>query len=319
MRIQVTKRGWKTLAARLLLVPVVSGAGMVSPANAQTKPTAAVVPSATAPAMSGDPKALVKQGYEALKLGQFDKAQECANAAASAKGFKWGLFDDTPDSLLKAVETSRAKADKVKSEQLIKDARAVYAKKAATAEERWANLESATNLAYQARNLHGPYSWYDMSDKPDALIAEIESARGTLRKQNPSLGTTTAKTTTSTPATAAMTAAKGGKAECLAMLAECRKLMKNGMPVDAAAKAQQVRQLASANKVTFSAGEDSPEACLQACQAEGQKMVDSLVMSADSMAAKKDYSRPRPDTRRPSKSGPRSVSTPARFRQSWSV
>lgn len=302
MRIQVTKTGWKTLAARLLLVPVVSGAAMVGPAIAQTRPAASPLPSATAPAVSAassDPKSLVKQGYEALKLGQFDKAQECASAAASVKGFKWGLFDDTPDGLLKAIEAGRAKADKAKSEQLFKDARAVFAKTTKTPEERWTNLEQAGTLAYQAKALHGSYAWYDFSEKPDALLAEIEAAKGKLRKQHPQLGTIATKSaptasgvvqaSATSPAKGSPTA--GSKAECVAMLAECRQMLKNGMPVEAAAKAQACRQHASTHKIVFAAGEDSPEACLQACQADGKKMVDTLVASADGMAAKKDYAK----------------------------
>jgi type II secretory pathway component GspD/PulD (secretin)/tetratricopeptide (TPR) repeat protein len=287
---QVAKRKWTTLAARLLLVPVVSGAAFAGSAVAQTKP--AVVPSATAPAASADPKGLVKQGYEALKLGQFDKAQECASAAAAQKGFKWGLFDDTPDGLMKAVEVARGKADKAKSEQLLKDARAVYAKKAATAEERWANLEQATTLAYQAKNLHGSYAWYDFGDKPDSLLAEIEASRGKLRKQNPNLGTTIAKGPAPAAATGSAlkpgTSTTGGKAECAALLADCRKLIKAGQPVEAASKAQAARQLATSTKVVFAPSDDTPEACLQACQAEGKRVVDSLVTSADGMMAKKD-------------------------------
>ena len=87
MRNQAKKWGWKGLAARLLLVPVVSGTA-VSGALAQVRPVSATVPSATAPAVSAttDPKAMVGLGYEALKLGQFDQAQEYANKAASAKG-----------------------------------------------------------------------------------------------------------------------------------------------------------------------------------------------------------------------------------------
>src|SRR5207237_6338450 len=102
---------------------------------------------------TGDPRELVKLAKQALAAGQLDQAQDYAtkaNQAAAATGRRWGLFDDTPASILKDVQAARAKADKAKSEQLFKEAKATYAKAAKTDAERMANLEHALTLAYQA-------------------------------------------------------------------------------------------------------------------------------------------------------------------------
>jgi type II secretory pathway component GspD/PulD (secretin)/predicted lactoylglutathione lyase len=317
MRYQAKSWSWKGLAARLLLVPVVSGTA-VGGLVAQVRPATTTAPSATAPAKTApaDPKAMVKAGYEALKAGQFDQASDWANKANAVKGYKWGLFDDTPDGLLKEIASARSKADKAKSEMLLRDARAVYARTTKSPEERWANLEQATTLAYQAKNLHGAYAWYDMSDKPDSLLSEIESTRAKLRKQYPSLGTatkavaktstpaspivqtagtgpatSTAKSAPSTAKSATPVAKSGPMTECLAMCAESRRLLKAGMPVEARTKALAARAFADTNRITFANGQESPDACYQACMAEGKKIVDSLTASGDGMMAKKDYAK----------------------------
>ncbi|MFO0934964.1 MAG: hypothetical protein U0798_00430 [Gemmataceae bacterium] len=299
MRNQAKSWSWKGLAARLLLVPVVSGV-TVGGAFAQSRPATVTAPSATAPATSAvtDPKALVKLGYESLKLGQFDQASEYANRAAAAKGYKWGLFDDTPDGLIKDITTARDKADKAKSEMLFKDARAVYAKTAKTPEERWANLEQASTLAYQAKNLHGAYAWYDLGEKPDSLLADIEASRAKLRKQYPNLSTTTAKGPAPTPSSStnsksmtSMASAVNAKQNCLAMCADARKMIAAGKAVEANSQALAARKYADANHVTFAAGDDTPEACIATARSEGKKMIDTLSADGDAKLAKKDYAK----------------------------
>src|SRR6478672_9959319 len=86
--------GWRTLAARLLLAPVLA-AGVAAPAVAQQGKPAASQQTARA----ADPTAMLKQGREALKAGQLDRAQELAvQADAANPSGRWGLFDDTPES-----------------------------------------------------------------------------------------------------------------------------------------------------------------------------------------------------------------------------
>src|SRR5207248_56174 len=102
-----------------------------------------------AAAETSDPRELVKLAKQALAAGQLDQAQDYAtkaNQAAAATGRRWGLFDDTPASILKDVQAARAKGDKGKAEQLFKEAKATYAKAAKTDAERVANLEHALTL-----------------------------------------------------------------------------------------------------------------------------------------------------------------------------
>ena len=180
MTFQAKKWGWKGMAARLLLVPVLAGttAGVVAaqgydrPAERATSPVSSVEKSRaliaqakqalangdaaaaetyakqaqdlkatlayseTRPetllaeiakkkmatgakvATSTDPKELMKLGRQSLASGQLDQAQDFAyqaDRASSSKGLRWGLFEDTPASLMKDVQESRAKADREKA------------------------------------------------------------------------------------------------------------------------------------------------------------------------------------------------------------
>ena len=56
---------------------------------------------------------MLKEGRKALAAGQYDRAQDLARAAeANNPGGKWGLFDDTPNALLKDVQAAVVKAQK---------------------------------------------------------------------------------------------------------------------------------------------------------------------------------------------------------------
>lgn len=191
MVFQATKWSWKRIAARMLLIPVLAGG---SAAIAQQRATPSVAPqikTTAGPVMaaSGDPKALLKDGRKALAEGRFNDAQDFARRAeASNASGKWGLFDDTPNALLKDVQAAVLKSQKAESVQLLKQAKALLAKPAATDAEKAANLDSALQMARRADSLHGSYSAWDFSDRPDKLVKEIESARGKLMLPAPPAG-----------------------------------------------------------------------------------------------------------------------------------
>ena len=192
---QARKWSWKRVAARLLLVPVLAG-GSAAVAHAQATPKAG---SGGAPAMgqpplsagmsnnfagspTGDPKMLLKGGRAALAAGKFDEAQDLARRAeANNPTGKWGLFDDTPNSLLKDIDSAREKDKHVQSEKLYKLAKELFTKKAASDAERAYNLDTAYQTARKADYLHGPYSMWDMGDRPDKLVKEIEQARSKMK------------------------------------------------------------------------------------------------------------------------------------------
>lgn len=211
---QATKWSWKRVAARLLLVPVLAG-GPAAVAHAQATPKGGT-PGLGQPPLSagmsnnlagmptGDPKALLKGGRAALAAGKFDEAQDLARRAeANNPSGKWGLFDDTPNSLLKDVDSAREKDKKVQAEKLYKVAKDLFTKKPAGDAERAYNLDTAYQMARKADYLHGPYSMWDMGDRPDKLVKEIEQARA---KMKPGAGATTAARTPGGPSSGQMTA-----------------------------------------------------------------------------------------------------------------
>src|SRR5262249_1376988 len=111
-----------------------------------------------------------------------DAAQDLASRAeANNPSGKWGLFDDTPNSLLKDVEAAREKAKKTESEKLYKQAKDLFHKKAASDAERAYFLDTAHQMARKADYRHGPYSMWDVGDRPDKLVKEIEQARAKMR------------------------------------------------------------------------------------------------------------------------------------------
>src|SRR4051812_31620588 len=160
MVFQATKWGWKRVAARLLLVPVLAGTAATAPAQVGS-PGGPVMPGRTPAAgatpmpgagmaarPTGDPKVMLKEGRKALAAGNFDAAQDLAYRADSNNPTgKWGLFDDTPNALLKDVQAARQKADKTRAEQLTKQAKALFAKPTANDAERASNLETALQMA----------------------------------------------------------------------------------------------------------------------------------------------------------------------------
>ena len=261
MAFQTKTWGWKGMAARLLLVPVLAGASAATVRAQALTPSPSALPTSTSSntdkarqlvaqaqtalkkgdiataeklakqaqdlraslaytearpetvladvakkklaatgtkvAATGEPKELMKLGRQALAAGKIDQAQDYAsqaNQSAVAKGYRWGLFEDTPASLSKDVQESRKKADRTQSESLFGKAKVLLAQKAATEAERMQNLDQAMNMAYQAKNLHGDYSIWDFGDKPDALIAKIEAEKVALRKKSGAAATSIAST-----------------------------------------------------------------------------------------------------------------------------
>ena len=125
-----------------------------------------------------DPKILVKQGREALDAGKLDQAQDLARQAEATKpSNRWGLFDDTPSSLLRDVQKERAKKEKSDSVRMLAEARQLLEKRTSSDNERKINLEKAQALTVQAEKLHGPYTMWDMGDRPTKLQSEIDTAR----------------------------------------------------------------------------------------------------------------------------------------------
>ena len=188
MVFKATTWSWKRIAANLLLVPVLAGgtaAAVHAQANKPGMPAAqqrsSTPPSASA-SQTGDPQALLKDGRKALVAGNYNAAQDLAQAAtANNPTGKWGLFDDTPSSLLKDIQAARAKGEKAQAEQLVKQAKALATKPTANDAERAYNLDTALQMARRADQLHGPYSVWDTGDRADKLVKDLEAARSKVK------------------------------------------------------------------------------------------------------------------------------------------
>lgn len=321
---QATKWGWKRIAARLLLVPVLAG-GAAGAAHAQNKmPARAQAPAAGAAA--GDPQGLLKEGRKALAENRYNDAQDLARKAeANNPGGKWGLFDDTPAALLKDVQAAAGKAQKGEAEQLAKQAKAMAARPARTDAEKAQNLDAAVQMCRRAEQLHGPYTVWDLGDRPDKMAKEFEAARAKLKVapagvasappapgrtapgMNPSGvmqagGTAPVAAGTRTPpalppkptglvpggpaAPAAMAPANdGAKAAAVKLMAEGKAAADSGDFAAAKAKYTAAQQAGA----TFGDREPNPGFALQELNARGAAAIDRLLKEGQARAAAKDY------------------------------
>ena len=314
-----TKWGWKRIAARLLLVPVLA-AGGAGAAHAQNRMPPAKPPVGAA---AGDSQALLKEGRKCLADGRYDDAQDLARKAeANNPGGKWGLFDDTPASLLKDVQAAAGKANKAQAEQLVKQAKAMAAKPAKSDVEKAQNLDAALQMARRADQLHGPYSVWDLGDRPDKMAKEYEAARAKLKVPQPTTVTTLPAPNGVRPAAGTnMPGGPSGVAPAGAMAAGTRTPppmpqapARPGSPAAAndAAKAAAVKLMAEGRQAAdrgdfaaakakyteagrtgaqFSEREPNPGFALQELNARGASAMNRLVTEAQARAANKDYAR----------------------------
>ncbi len=129
-----------------------------------------------------DPRVLVKKAKDALEAGRLDTAQDLARQAeANGRNVNWGLFEDTPSSVMKDVQKARGKRDRAEADRLMTKARSLYEKRVSTEDQRAANLDQARSFCLQAAQLHGPYSMWDFGDRPQSLVKDIDAARGKLK------------------------------------------------------------------------------------------------------------------------------------------
>lgn len=301
--LQANKWGWKALAARMLLAPVLAGS-LAVPAFAQQPASK----TQATQQQSQDPAQLLKLGRQALGEGKYDSAAGYARQADAANPTgKWGLFGDTPAALLKDADAARQKADKALAAQLTKEARDLVNKGGKSDAEKLAHLDAAAARLDKAITLAGKGDWVDglnvFADKPDALKREVDTARAALRKNNPGLTTADVRGTAPTPAKPAGTGVRparfeldqpagttattstANKAQAAELVKAGRSLLVDGKLTDARAKFADAAKMG----VSFGFSEDSPEKGLQDVAAKGKAKVDGLVAIAKGFAAKNDY------------------------------
>src|SRR5262249_20424956 len=121
-----------------------------------------------------DPRVLLKQGRDLYNGGKLDDAAKVAQRARVAgASTSWGLFEDSPEKLLRDVEKARTKRDQEESVKVLVEGRKLLEK---------GDLDGAEKAAYKAQDLQGPYSVWDLGDRPQKLMAEVEPSRAKQRK-----------------------------------------------------------------------------------------------------------------------------------------
>ncbi|HEY3788195.1 MAG TPA: hypothetical protein VGL71_05030, partial [Urbifossiella sp.] len=332
MVFKATRWSWKRIAARMLLIPVLAG-GSAGIAHAQlfkSAPGSSGAPqtrTAAAPVQtampSGDPKALLKEGRRALAEHRFNDAQNLARKAQDSST-KWGLFEDTPNSLLKDIQSAVVKSQKAESEQLAKNAKALYMKPAASEAERAANLDTALQMARRADSLHGSYSAWVFGDRPDKLAKEIEAARARLNVPvaapavagmhgdtgvRPAVGSRMPGATSGvvhaggvkppitpgplTPVSANVkpavspAAMDAKKTAAIKLMAQAKQASDKGDFIAAHAKLTEAQKL----RAEFTIDEMNPGFALQQLNVHGVAAIKSLIQDAQAKIAKKDFAK----------------------------
>ncbi len=311
---QAKKWNWKRVAANLLLVPVLTG-GTVAIVHAQFGKDKDKGPMPTSAPRSGgnfsggtaagDPKQIIKDGRKALAEGRFADARDLAQSAdAHNPGGKWGLFDDTPSSLRKDIEAAQTKAQKVQAEQLMKQAKETATKPAVNDAERAYNLDTAIQMARKADQLHGPYSTWDMGDRPDKLVKDLQATRSKFKvaptapanpngnavankpPNKPLVGTVTpANPGTGTVAQTGATDAKKQTAKKL--VAEGRALADQGNFVAAKTKFVEADKI----NASWSKGDYTPGFALQDLNTRGTAAIDKLIRDSQTFTTQQDFVR----------------------------
>ena len=250
-------------------------------------------------------RGLIRQGRTMLRQEKIDDAEKMCSRAASCTTARWGLFEDSPEKLRGDIAKARGKYNREESVRLMADARKLFTS---------GNLADAKAKAYKAQQLHGPYSLFDMGDRPDNLLKEIhraELAKGTpppmpadiakliekhgppilpppqmgdpLAKNNPKSGNDLKLPPNPLPGNNSMVSASAqaaAKAKALPLLREARELESRWFLAEARAKAEEAAQF----KASFGPEEDSPDLCLLSLQSKCDYRIKQLVQQAGNQA-----------------------------------
>jgi type II secretory pathway component GspD/PulD (secretin) len=114
-----------------------------------------------------DARVILKTGRQLYSQGKLDEADKACAAAAAVPGTSWGLFEDTPTKLHGDIQRARTRRDREEAGKLLAEARRLFDA---------GKLKEAKELAAIAKKKHGPYTIWDLGDRPDRLLIEIETA-----------------------------------------------------------------------------------------------------------------------------------------------
>lgn len=172
---QAKLRGWRRLAAGLVLVPGLTGLGadalgLLGRAAAQDRPAA----------RTEEVRDLMRQAREAMDAHNYGLARELAQKAR-ALGAPAAFYDDSPDDLL--AEVSRKSGGKMPAPAAAAATRPMTQDpKALTALAKSAldagDLDRAQDLATQAQAHEGSVRWGFFDDTPRTVLRDVQKARG---------------------------------------------------------------------------------------------------------------------------------------------
>ena len=265
----------RQLALRARDVNVDLGAKELGPDQLLAEVQKASAKAAATAKTPADSRALVKEGRAMLGQHKLEDAERLCKQAAAVPNVHWGLFEDTPQKLHDDITKARGERDRTESGKLLIEARKLFAK---------GDVEEAKRKAYQAQQLHGPYSSFDFGDRPQKLLAEIakveaKNAQPTqiAEKKGPK-GPETAKG----PDTAKAGAEAAARAAAQALLAEARELDRRGQLVEARQKALE----ASKYGLAFPP-DQSPEALLASLAGKSRLQISETLKQVETSVASK--------------------------------
>jgi type II secretory pathway component GspD/PulD (secretin) len=259
---------------------------VVQAAAKTTTPAAKTTPATPAeknkPLTKDEAVALVKKGRTLLAENKIDDATKACLKARSTASLSWGLFEDSPEKLRQDIDKARVKRDREESAKVLADARRLY-------EE--GKYDDASKAAYRAQKLHGAYNIWELGDRPERVLADIDTAKIKIAKgeqvavvkkdkdavvkkdkdkdaaKKPGDAPTLSKKPYDAVATA-KTPAQGDarQAQARQALADAREALKAGDTARAKVLAEQVRSM---HVVLNAPGDDSPEAVLKDARKAG--------------------------------------------------
>jgi Flp pilus assembly secretin CpaC len=208
-----------------------------------------------------DALAQLKLGREQLTKGNLEEANKTAARLRSASHIHWGLFfEDTPDKFQSDVDHARSQRDKHQAVDLLAEARRRFEKK---------DYDGAEKLAYEARTKHGPYSIWDLGDRPDKVLADVQVARQKDRRVK--LPEPPVKQNQVADLSRGPLAQNGSNAQAdqaRQILMEARLALNKGEPAKARLLADRVRDM---HVVLNAPGDDSPEKIYQDIERMSQR------------------------------------------------
>lgn len=236
---------------------------------------------------AADARNWVKQGRAQFQVDKLDDAETLCAKAGAVSGVRWGLFEDTPDKLRADILEARTRLNRDKARQLMVEARKLHGQ---------GNIAAAKAKAWEAQQLHGPYSVWDFGDRPQKLLDEIARAESGNPKtpvlprdnvppppdqvaQNPPAppAPLVPPTTPRTPVNLVSASNQGpNRLKATQLIAEARDLEKRGLLIEARHKAVE----ADALGVQFGVDEDSPRSILLSLASRTDQRIQQLLEQA---------------------------------------